>query len=54
MATSSKKAAEVVKLYFETKSPVTVIRRMQKLYPEDERLTKVQIHRLVKRFEQTG
>ena len=27
---------------------------MQKLYPEDERLTKVQIHRLVKRFEQTG
>ena len=54
MATSNKKAAEVVKLYFETKSPVTVIRMMQKKYLEDERLTMLQVHRLVNRFQQTG
>jgi hypothetical protein len=30
MATSKKKAAEEVKLYFDTKSPVAVIRMMKK------------------------
>lgn len=51
---SNQKAAEIVKLYFETKSPVTVIRMIQKKYPEDDRLTKLQIHQLVNRFQQTG
>jgi hypothetical protein len=54
MATSKQEAAEKVKLYFETKSPVTVIRMMQKKYPDDNRLTKLQVHWLVNIFQQTG
>ncbi len=33
---------------------MTVIRTTQKPYPGDERLSKMQIHRLVRRFQQTG
>ena len=54
MAASSQKAAEAVQLYFETSSPVTVIRTMHKQYPKDKKLSKQQILRLVKRFQQTG
>ena len=61
MATSNQKAAEVVKLYHETKFPVTVNRKMKNKYPDDDRLTKVQVVKLVKivvklvkRFEHTG
>ena len=53
MSTSNQKAAEVIKLYFETKSPVTVIHMIQKKYPEDDRLKKLQVHQLVHRFQQT-
>lgn len=48
------KAAEVVQLYFETHSPVTVIRVMRKRHPLDTKLTKLQVHRLLRRFQQTG
>ena len=54
MATSNQKAADVVKLYFETKSPVTVARMMRKTYSKDARLTKQQVYRLVNKFQQTG
>lgn len=54
MATLNQKAAEIVMLYFETKSPVTVIRMIQKKYPGDERDTRLQLHRLVNRFGRTG
>lgn len=54
MAASSQKAAEAVQLYFETRSPVTVIRTMHKRYPNDENMSKLQVLRLVKRFQQTG
>ena len=48
------KCTEVVNLYYESYSPVTVIRSMQKRYPEDEKLGKMQVHRILKRFEQLG
>lgn len=54
MDISKQKAAEVVKLYFETHSPVKVIRVMRKGHPSDTKLTKLQVHRLVRRFQQTG
>ena len=41
-------------LYFETKSSVTALSMMQKKYPEDDRLTKLLVHWLVNRFQQTG
>ena len=49
---SNQKAAEVV-TPFETISHVTVICMMQKKYPEDDLLVKLQVHQLVHRFEQT-
>ena len=54
MATSKQTAAEIVKLYFETKSPITVILTMKKKYPDDATLIKFQMHQLVIRFQQTG
>lgn len=51
---SNQKAAKVVQLYFKTHSPVTVIRVMRKRHPLDNKLTKLQVHRLVRRFQQTG
>ena len=54
MASTDKKAGEIVQLYFESHSPTTVIRIMLKRYPSDARLSKQQIHRLVKKFQQTG
>lgn len=54
MVLSQALAAEVVKLYYSTSSPVTVIREMAKRYPDQERLNKLQIRRIVTRFEQTG
>ena len=35
-------STEVVKLYYKSYSPVTVIRSMQKLYPDNEKLIKMQ------------
>ena len=39
---------------FKTKTHVIVRRMMQKNYSEDGRVTKLQVHRLVSRFQQTG
>ena len=54
MASPQIRCAKVVKLYYTSRSPITVIREMQKLYPEEERFTRQQVHRIVRRFEQTG
>ena len=54
MALSKEQAKDVSKLYFQTQSPVTVIRSMQKKYPNEKRITKQQILRMVKRFENCG
>ena len=54
MALPIEKCSEIVKLYYETHSPIAVIRLMQKQYPEDEKLNRVQVHRIVKRFEESG
>ena len=51
MALAPAMVAEVVKLYYSSCSPISVIREMQKRYPNHERLTRVQVHRIVKRFE---
>ena len=54
MVTSNQKVAEVVKLYVrQNKSHVIVIRMMQKKYSEDDRITKLQVHWLVNRYQQT-
>ena len=45
---------EIVKIHYETKSPITVIRTMHKRYPDLGKLDKKQIHRIVKRFEVMG
>ena len=54
MASPQIRCAKVVKLYYTSRSPITVIREMQTLYPEEERFTRQQVHRIVRRFEQTG
>ena len=41
------------KLYFETKSPTNVTRIMKTKDPDDARLTKLEMHRLVIRFQWT-
>lgn len=41
MDISNQKVAEVVQLYFETHSPLTVIRVMRKRHPSDTKLTQV-------------
>ena len=50
IAKSNQKTAEVDKLYFETKSPITIIHMMLKKYPRDDRLTKHKVHRLFNRI----
>ena len=54
MSTSKQTAAEMVKLYFETKSPITATLIKKKKYPDDATLTKFQMHPFVIRFQQTG
>ena len=55
MASPQIRCAEVVKLYYKSQSPITVIREMQKIFPEEERLSRQQVHRTdIERFEQTG
>ena len=54
MEMSGQKAAEIVQLYFESRSPISVIRMMQKRYPGEDKLSKLQVCRLVKRFQLTG
>ena len=55
MALSKEQCAEIVKLNYKHNSPQTVIRMMQKRYPELRfKLNKMHIHRLVKKFEKTG
>ena len=47
-------AAEVVELNYSSFSPITVIREMKGRHPEQKRLTKLQVNRIPKRFEQHG
>ena len=54
MEMSRQKAAEIVQLYFESRSPISVIRMMQKRYPGEDKLSKLQVCRVVKRFQLTG
>ena len=54
MAPSKDHCKEIVEIYYETKSPITVIRTMQKRYSDGGKLDKKQIHRIVKRFEVMG
>jgi len=54
MASSNNFDAEIVKLYYLTGSPTTVIREMAKQHPEKKVLSKMKIKRLVDRFEKTG
>ena len=44
----------IVKIYYETKSPITAIRTMHKRYPNVGKLDRKQIHRTVKQFEVMG
>ena len=54
MTTSTERHREIIKQYNESNSVVIVVRKMQKLYPEAERLNRMQVHRFVRRFVQTG
>lgn len=54
MDMSNQRAAEIVQLYFETHSSKAVIRIMRKSYPLGTKLTKLQVNRLVKKFQKTG
>ncbi len=47
-------ATEVVKLYYSTSSPTTVIREMAKRHPDQKKLSKMQVRRIIHRFERTG
>ena len=46
--------AEVVKLYYQTKSPAIVINEMMKKYPNCGKLERHHVKRIVKRFEKSG
>ena len=54
MQMSRHKAAEIVQLYLESRSPISVIRMMQKRYPGEDKLSKLQVCKVVKRFKLTG
>lgn len=54
MAPTKEQCSEVVKLYYETKSPVTVIRMMRKKYPDMGDMYTKQIQRIVQRFAAKG
>ena len=54
MASSNNFDAEIVKLYFLTGYPTTVIREMAKQHPEKKVLSKMKIKRLVDIFKETG
>ena len=47
MEMSRQKAAEIVQLYLESRSPISVIRMMQKRYPGEDKLSKLQVCRVV-------
>ena len=53
MASAQLMSTEIVKLYYSTKSPVTVLRELKKKYPA-ENIKKYHVYRAVKRFEETG
>ena len=54
MAPTKDHCKEIVKIYYETISPITVIKTMHKRYPDVGKLDKKQIDRIVKRFEVMG
>ena len=52
MALAQLRSTEIVKLYFSTNSPVTVLRKLKKKYPA-ENMKKYHVYRAVKRFKKT-
>ena len=54
MTTSTEHHREIIKLYYESNSVVIVVNNMQKLHPEEEKLNRVHVRRIVRRFEQTA
>ena len=54
MTSSTERHRKIILIYIESNSVVTVVRKMQKLYPEAERLNRMQVHRILRRFKQTG
>ena len=54
MALTKDHCKEIVKIYYETKSPITVIRTTHKMYPDVGKLDTKQKQRIVKRFEVMG
>ena len=53
MVSAQLMSAEIGKLYYSAKSPVTVLRELKKKYPA-ENIKKNHVYRAVKRFEETG
>ena len=53
MALAQLMSTEIVKLYYSTKSPVTVLRELKKKYPA-ENIKNKYVYRAVKHFEETG
>ncbi len=54
MALSVEKRQNIIKLYYESKSVICVTRGMKKLYPGDRKVTRLQVTRVVKQFEEHG
>jgi hypothetical protein len=54
MDLSKERATLILKLYYQAQSPVTVTRILTRDFPKEKRVTKQQILRIVKKFEQTG
>jgi hypothetical protein len=54
MALSMEKCQDIIKLYYEHHSIISVTRRMRKMFPADRGVTRLQVSRVVKRFEQHG
>ena len=51
MALSTEMHRDIIKHFHESKSVVKVLRRMQKMYPEEKWLNRMQVHRIVRKFE---
>ena len=60
MTSSTERHREIIQLYNESNSVVSVVRKMKKIYPEAERLNRKQVHRIVRssvldqRYKNTG
>ncbi len=54
MELSDKHLAEVVRIFYETRTSSRVIKTMQKRHPELEKLNRMRVHRIVQKFEACG